>query len=173
MCSQATPRQNLSGWQVKIKPFERSRQIPILLGLFYTTEGVETMHGTYQGLNLETPLTKVEAKVGDKTVTSYMGHALYLTSGADGKGGGSSSALNHINSEVWGGGMAQSASSSFGVVGMVAIPCEYDAVKAGLVAKAEPKAPANTCTAKRAGPGVKKGDPLTYEGDKMPAECGG
>lgn len=121
------------GWRETIVPFKRDRQIPILLGLFYTSEAVQTMHGMDMGPDTEKPLEEVKGVVLGKTVTKYMGHVLYLTSGSDGKGGGSSSALNHVNSEAWAGGAGQSANSNLGVVGMVAVPCEYDAGKAGLL----------------------------------------
>ncbi|MHB8710556.1 MAG: hypothetical protein ACYC6X_03350 [Minisyncoccota bacterium] len=121
------------GWRVKITPFKNFLHIPQVFGAFQSKYKVETMEGIYEGPDLEHPLIEVEARFGNRTIVSYTGQVLYAGSGAVSQGGGSSSALNHANGEAWGGGLALNANGSIGQVGMVAFPCPYDPVKAGLV----------------------------------------
>jgi hypothetical protein len=128
------------GPRYRIRPFARSTHTPQLLGLFNSSIAVETMHGTVEGLDAETPFVIREVALPapfDKKLVYALGHQLYLTAGSDGQGGGSSGAGNYASERAFGIGASLNANHAYGVVGVVAVPCEFSVMEAS----AKPIAP--------------------------------
>lgn len=121
------------GWRVKIKEFKNILQYPTVGGFVHRRVPVDTMAGLFDGYDTTDPLVKIEAKIGDRTVVSWQGQVLYAAVGLVSMGGGSSGAFDQAHGNAWSAGLALSSNGSVGQYGMVAYPCDYDAVKAGLV----------------------------------------
>lgn len=156
------------GWQVAdFEDLDLQTYTPQIFGLFQTSHKVKTMAGIYNGLNTKNPLTKIEAEFEGHHLVSYTGHVLYMLIGVGSQGGGSSGALNHAASEMWGGGLALNSNSANPTATMVAVTCEYNLPPAS-------KAPQKECVAKRDGDGFKKDDVIMIDAaKKFPSVCGG
>lgn len=109
-----------------ITPFTRVRHTPKLLGLWSTQEDVQTAHGLDAGPAEQPLLTEtVEIPATNERITTVYGHRLYVTGGTDGSNGASSMAANHDNGNFYGLGTGNSAGMNYGVVGFVALECEF------------------------------------------------
>lgn len=111
-----------------IKPFARQTHTPQLFGLFNSSIAVETMHGTVEGLDEQTPFVYREVTLPapfNERIALAIGHQLYLSAGSDGQGGGSSGAGNYASERAFGLGASLNANHAYGVVGVVAAPCVY------------------------------------------------
>ncbi len=103
------------------------------------------MHGLLTGFDEKNPFIVrrdtvpqlVDGKFVDGELVTVYGHQLYLSVEQIAQGGGGSSAANYANEKAWGGGLSLSANTAFGVIGVVAVPCEYD-VEKGLPKKETP-----------------------------------
>ncbi len=121
---------------VIVKPFVRTTRMPQLFGLWNTKVPVQTMHGTFEGFNAKQQFVTVTIDLPppfNKRIIKLYGHQLYLTVEEDVQGGGSSSAANYAAQKMVGAGASLSANSAYGVIGVVAVPCEMRVEEATIV----------------------------------------
>lgn|GEM_PF-3727062 len=119
------------GPQAIVEPFKRSTRVSEFLGLWAAKQPMGTMHGILKGFKTgKESFTIVKAEIGEpfkRIIYKVMGSELYSVVEVVSQSGGASSAADYASQRLGAGaGASITSGTAFGVVSVVAMPCEYE-----------------------------------------------